>query len=614
MLNQYTHSIRASQVVSTYGIGAMVDFIDRTLMLASPEYWNTPRDITIHDERLEKLLGVREFKMPPNSNCFEGLPFVRFPKWYFCPACRKFQPLEQWKKELSPKGNESNDKKPPFCLNCKVKLVPAGIITICPDGHIDDFPWIKWVHYRSKKSICNAPKIKIKTGSGALGLEGIQLECSCGAKTTMKGAFNDGAFEKIGEEMLCTGNMPWKGKREKCLNYPSVAQRGALNVYFPKIETSIVIPPYSDELNIAIEKSNEYIALLSAIDKAKKRDKLERFLKEDLDDYVEEIATEIKKSQSAVKAIINRKLDDSAESKNENTTKMQYREEEYDALTGKIPVETMSSKDFKIEERNISEYNLSFLEKVVLVEKLREVRALVGFTRINPPENSIMGESDSNLGKSKLVNVKEKETRWYPAYETRGEGIFIELKEEVIQEWIINNPKISERISKLNYRYNINSKKNNLMSRNITEKFVLLHTLSHLLIRELSFECGYSAASLQERIYCNEDESSKTMSGILIYTSSGDSEGTLGGLVRQGYADFLPKIIKKAIEKSLWCSVDPVCIESESQGRNSLNLSACHACTLIPETSCEEFNVLLDRALLVGTLEDRQCGFLKDYI
>lgn len=142
----------------------------------------------------------------------------------------------------------------------------------------------------------------------------------------------------------------------------------------------------------------------------------------------------------------------------------------------------------------------------------------------------------------------------------------------------------------------------------------MLHTLSHLLIKQLSFECGYSVASLCERIYCAEASEGKEMAGIFIYTASGDSEGTLGGLVRQGRPDAFPRIFKKAITTAKTCSNDPVCILSHGQGRESLNLAACHACVLLPETCCEERNTFLDRGLIVGTYDGYDFGFYRNFL
>lgn len=204
--------------------------------------------------------------------------------------------------------------------------------------------------------------------------------------------------------------------------------------------------------------------------------------------------------------------------------------------------------------------------------------------------------------------MKKQDTNWYPAYEVRGEGIFIEFDENAIFEWQKNNPEIQSRVDVLNENYR-KSFIGQSKPRKITAKFLLLHTISHALIKQLSFECGYSIASLKERLYCSEIADGKQMSGIFIYTASGDSEGTMGGLVRQGCADTFPGIFKKAMEEAMTCSNDPVCGLSMGQGRDSLNLSACYSCCLIPETSCEEFNIFLDRGTIVGTYENREMGF-----
>lgn len=179
--------------------------------------------------------------------------------------------------------------------------------------------------------------------------------------------------------------------------------------------------------------------------------------------------------------------------------------------------------------------------------------------------------------------------------------------------WRTNNIGVQRRVDHLNENY-AKSYYGDIRPRTISAKFLLLHTLSHLLMKQLSFECGYSIASIKERIYCSEASEGKNMSGILIYTASGDSEGTMGGLVRQGRPDTFPTIFKRAIESAMTCSNDPVCSLSMGQGRDSLNLSACYACTLVPETSCEEFNVFLDRGVIVGTYEEPEIGFFSHYI
>ena len=286
-----------------------------------------------------------------------------------------------------------------------------------------------------------------------------------------------------------------------------------------------------------------------------------------------------------------------------DTTSVKYRAEEYEALSGEVSMSTDDYGDFLREGTEISNYAIPFIKSISLIHKVREVQALVGFSRLKPVDAN-MGESSSEY----VVPVKQQDTNWYPAYEVRGEGIFIEFDENAISEWQKDNPEIQHRVDVLNENYR-KSFIGQSKPRKVTAKFLLLHTISHTLIKQLSFECGYSIASLKERLYCSEISEGKQMSGIFIYTASGDSEGTMGGLVRQGCADTFPGIFKKAMEEAMTCSNDPVCSLSMGQGRDSLNLSACYSCCLIPETSCEEFNIFLDRGTIVGTYENREMGF-----
>lgn len=611
-LSRYNYTLRFSQALSTYGVGAMVDFKDQTLMSAAPEYWKQFTEI--HDERLERLLNVDKFHLPPDKESVSGLPFVRFPKWYFCPKCKRFMPLIEWEKEYNPsKKSKSKEMVTPKCSNCNLQLVPSGIVVACENGHIDDFPWIDWVHDKSKKQ-CKNPLLRIKNSSSALGLEGLIIECKCGAKATMKGAFNKDIFENMEKKYFkrykCTGNMPWKGEKEICGLYPRTTQRGALNIYFPKIISSLVIPPYSNEINTLVRKSKGYQMLLELLED----EEYVNFVGKDriTSKNIDKISKEIHQSKEVVEIIVKKYL--SGRNEEKKPTKEEYRLEEYNALIGNIPKECISERDFKIEIQNIDKYRIDSISKVVLVKKLREVRAIVGFSRLAPNDQNIISgfEEECDEIQKGFVSIKEKATNWYPAYETRGEGIFIEFDNKKINKWLLENKDVRKRALILSERYNKKQRKAGKKERIISAKFILLHTIAHLLIKELSYQCGYDSAALNERIYCDTESEDITMSGILIYTASGDSEGTLGGLVRQGRCDSLPHILIDAIRKARWCSSDPVCIDSLGQGRDSLNLAACHACTLISETSCEEFNVFLDRALLVGTLENREIGFFND--
>lgn len=246
----------------------------------------------------------------------------------------------------------------------------------------------------------------------------------------------------------------------------------------------------------------------------------------------------------------------------------------------------------------------SRFSKICLVHKLRETRALSGFTRILPP--------DGQTGSDRLRELKlDPRIDWLPAIVVRGEGLFLEFSSAKLKKWLDDEPEILKRVEGLNQRYNLGRVLRGQEQRPISPKFVMMHTLAHVLINQLSFDCGYGSASLRERIYCDFKDQSRPMQGVLIYTASGDSEGTMGGLVRQGQPDRFEATLLRAIRNASWCSSDPVCIESAGQGADNANLAACHGCCLLPETSCEEGNRLLDRALLVGTPENPTLGFFN---
>jgi len=190
---------------------------------------------------------------------------------------------------------------------------------------------------------------------------------------------------------------------------------------------------------------------------------------------------------------------------------------------------------------------------------------------------------------------------WLPATIVRGEGIFLELKVELLDRWH-QTDHVVRRAAALLTAYNRRRLERGQAPRNVPPKFLLMHTLAHGLVTQLSFDCGYGSSSLRERIYCETDDPTRPMHAILLYTASGDADGTMGGLVRQGTPERLEHTLIAALNRAQWCSSDPVCIESTGQGVDNANLAACHGCVLLPETSCEEGNRLLDRGMIVGTL------------
>jgi hypothetical protein len=244
------------------------------------------------------------------------------------------------------------------------------------------------------------------------------------------------------------------------------------------------------------------------------------------------------------------------------------------------------------------------LAGITLVPRLRETRALAGFTRVYPENDQTLAERKAMLWQTPPA------TPWLPAYKVFGEGIYLELDEERLRGWE-GREEVRSRVVPLAERFHGVLQRRRLRERDVSPRLVLMHTLAHLLMNQLTFDCGYSSASLRERLFASADRSAP-MSGLLIYTAAGDAEGTMGGLVRMGKAGNLEPVIKRAIQNARWCSADPVCMELGNlggQGPDSCNLAACHNCALSPETSCEEFNRFLDRALVVGSLERPSLGF-----
>lgn len=587
-----TELLRRSHSVAPYGVGSIIDLPHESVMPLSIDFWPENFGIEIHDPRLERRLGVTHFRMiPSNDEAPElGVPCTRFPRWLFCPKCRSLRDLDDWKRLYQERHGRPYVK--PECYQDKVPLVPSRFIVVCPNGHIDDFPWVEWVH--RNRGMCGSPDLEFRTGTPSSGLSGILIRCrSCDATTTMAGAFSENLHER------CSGNMPWLRQREQCSARPRTLQRGASNVYFPFVVSSIAIPePNSNPVEEHIRRSPWWRLL---------RDR--RDLDEIWNVAIRDLARDSGRSTDEVAALLTRMLSEtvSVSPEADPRSETDYRWDEYKVFSGEVTLS--DSSDLSIEIRPGYDYGLAALERVTLVHRFREVRALVAFSRIAPLDRQEVPDEYSFGTRARPCFVKGLRARdWLPAVEVRGEGIFIEFAREPLQAWA-SEPWVDERARILSERYRELASRWGFRPRSVTPQLIFLHTFAHLLIRQLTFECGYGSASLRERLYVSRPQDDFFMAGILIYTASGDSDGTLGGLVRQGRPDKLPHLIRKAIVAAQWCSSDPLCIESHGQGLDSLNLAACHACALLPETSCEEFNRLLDRGLVVGTPENPSHGY-----
>ena len=611
--------IRRGQLISPFGVGAMVSFPrNEALMTAGLDAWTAhakkqcPADWLIREERIEARLGVSHLRLPPDHQdsgvgvqfANQDVPFVRFPRWHYCHYCGGME-------ELSLFGNRQRCKALPWpnrnCVQCTRTpwLMPVRFVTACPRGHIQDFPFMAWVHRgQPGEAAC---QLRLLAGRSSAGLTGIKILCTCGQSRSLGGIFdfNDqkgGALHRIGCD--CQGFRPWLGEWENppgCGEFLKVVQRGASNVYFPHVVSSIYLPLWAEAAANGIVKALEDPRIWGSLSAGLVDGKIST-------DRCEVVASMRNLDPKELYTTAQRKLDGIPEpSALMAQTEEAFRRSEYDALkTGRGAPQS----DLLVETASLSLYKSpvsTVLSHLALVHKLRETRALVGFTRILPPDGNLAGPRLQRLALDQRID-------WLPATIVRGEGIFVEFDTGRMDAWVGGSRVIAERVRQLNVRYNQRRADQGQPHRPISPQFVLLHTFAHVVINQLAYECGYGSASLRERLYCDLTDRDNPMCGVLIYTASGDSEGSMGGLVRQAGEGLFENIVTRAIQKAGWCSSDPVCIESKGQGAENCNLAACHGCCLLPETSCEEGNRLLDRALLVGKPEDSEIGCFSSLV
>lgn len=601
-------TLRRSQLITTFGVGAIANLADESGRGADASVMICGLDIqiekrtkgwrVIRDKRLEEKLGVACFKMPPdkdNPRQGMGVWSVRFPRWLRCRNRNHglLMPVEEFRNLASSNPRRNFDQQP-YCFQDNLTLVPSGFVVACKAGHADDFPYINWVHKGPQH--CDKPQLTFKEMGATGTLSDIHITCTCGADRTMVGAFNEDTLNAVAS---CNGAMPWRNVwKSSCGGRIRTLQRGATNVHFPVIKSSILIPPFSQEsLKAEIQNTDWW-------DKYSTSEGLLQ-----IDQVIPKIASELGMPLEKVEPII-RSLDGESASEPIEKSEEEYRAEEYAAfLSGSS--DPSLKEDFLIDGSESDKYGVPGISRIVLAQRLREIRVQTHFTRISLPGPSEDGSSDGD--EAQLVPVNENRSiDWRPAYEVHGEGIFIEFDQKTLSEWS-SKDEVKARLKTLLERSERNPDAFGIVSK-LTPELLLLHSFSHALIRQLSFECGYSSASLRERLYCSADQSSRPMAGVLIYTAAGDADGTLGGLVRQGRKDAFPEILRQSLLSAQWCSTDPLCITSQGQGFAALNLAACYSCSMLPETSCELLNRYLDRGTLIGNLEDRGSGYFSDWV
>lgn len=591
--------IRKSHSITTGGPGALSDFPRMSGIISGIDNWESTlgkinfEKMQIHERNLERILCKKFFVQPQmmeDSRFPGGITIERFPEYYYCPECGV---LDKYYKIEKKSDNPTKYNRDLYCGMCSqskgrnIKLIPSRFVVSCKHGHIKDFPYEWWVHRNNNG--CSNPKLSIEISKRINNLEGITIKCQCGAKENLEKIMDKGSLYQL----HCYGEMPWLGKKEDhkgwFSEYPDevcgeelrVLQRGANNVYYPCIISALTIPPYSSRIQRIL--ASDIVVLTDYYQKP------EALRRANLDFYYESHKNRLRCDRNRFDQELKHAL---------GITDSGYKDiqelvrGEYNALSD----EDCSDPDFLTMKMDVPEELCGFFEQIKIVGRLREVQVLQGFKRISQDGSA-------------MAPLSKKPLDWLPGNELYGEGIFIRFNESKIREW-------EKRVANF-YKALIRRAENTFFSRGKIEeknlRYILLHTTAHLLIRELTLQCGYSAASIKEKIYSSADDD-KPMCGILIYTASSDSDGSLGGLARQGIPEKLKDTVISMIENASWCSNDPVCIDSRAQGYASLNYAACHACALLPETSCECSNVLLDRGAIIGTSDDSTLGYFYEFL
>ncbi|GGP11241.1 DUF1998 domain-containing protein [Oceanobacillus neutriphilus] len=621
-------NVRRSQLLTPFGIGALMDVNNQSVMIADSEHWATERCEKIHDIRLETEMDAAGFIEPPVKD-EQDIVGKRFPKWYFSPYDRILKKIGEWREMVSEQGVKSRidafDKKPYDPRNKKTELVPVRIICACKNGHAQDFPWLEWPHEGMSYNEYKNHEIKLESTGQSGSISDLIVTCkTCSTKDPKKrksrnlmGVFDEKNFQKKIEDIgiKCRGNYEWKKSEsgKKCNEGLRVLLKNANNFYFPNISSSVNIPFKENKLIEMIQNCPEYSSLedeLKSVSKVDGIEKLNNNIKIKM--LMEWIADKIEKKFDEVKNEISVKFF-KLKTSEANGNIMDYRRPEFDVLTGQEEYDKDSER-FNIQIFSPSKFTQSpynkLIDGITLVHQLEVVSALRSYSRIETTDSELMKEKildgEETIDEAVEVSLKRKDG-YYVGMRSLGEGIFISLNPNLVKDWKkrIKNTSVYNRIirkeAKVRFKDELSYTKCD---------YYLIHTLSHLLIKELSFSSGYSSSALKERIYFS-DAKDEEMYGILIYTSSADSEGTLGGLAKQGVPEKFFEILDSCLEKAQWCSFDPVCIESDSQGRDSLNAAACHACSLISETSCEKMNVFLDRGVLIGSIDEPNLGFFS---
>ena len=580
--------LRPSQIITTFGPGSVVDLQNVSVVLAGTDFWATEPQQEIDEPRLRGMLRVRRFYRPPvrSDGGIAGIPSFLFPRYLRCPRCRRigrydrtdlFQLRRRRFRCIGPHSVRVPRDGP--------LVFPARFVVACSEGHLDDFPWYQYVHRGNGDRNCQPERLIFRESAQSAAVSELIVSCEvCGAWRTMEDAFGDRSEAAIGP---CSGGRPWLGDTysERCTNgIVRTTLRGASNLYFSSIQSALSIPEWDDPVHVAIAHHEEQLTKVDSIEKL--RHGIEGGFLPRLAPF---------EPAKVIEALQQRR-----EQSERRPTAIDIRREEFMALRNVPDAVKAAGREFETEHVNVPSVFQDLIERVVIVHRLREVRAISGFTRIDSPLDLLVDE-DAEQERYRVQALSTTELHWRPAVELRGEGVFIELAEDAVRQWEerIAVKRRSDTLAEVHHRW-----------RHAHElspapypgaRFVLLHSLAHMLIQGLSLDSGYSSTSIRERVYSSSEERGR-MAGILLYTATPDSDGSLGGLADNGRSERLEPLLQDAISRARYCSSDPLCGHSAPGEIGRINGAACHACLLVSETSCERGNRYLDRAHVVETV------------
>lgn len=590
-------SMRAGQLISPFGPGAVIDLGAESFACVDITFWPQGDCPVIPSNPLLPVLGM-EVRSPPTGDRAGEVPLSRFPRWLFCPSCRRLY-------HLTRAADQANGGEEPTCpaAGCKsVTLSAMRFVAACDQGHLQDVDWYRWAHRNSQASAVGQCSRQTSvmyfktTGASGGDFNAMTVSCSsCGGSNTFEG-LTQGPYA-----FGCAGRQPWQDSPPSvgCSSAARVFPRAASNIYYSQTRSAIDLDaPDSSPAADQLQAFQSWLVLQPLIGTL--RGMASMFpsgVPKDLyvgmaQEAVRLFGIREEEALAGIAAAIVEEasstvtLTPSVRTTDSSQHGILRREWPHLARRTGITSRNLRTSIAKLADIWPPAY-LHVFEQVTLVERLREVRALIGFRRVRPDTASAQVPVDLGNG-----------VGWLPGIETFGEGIFLRVRETAIAAWESEvAPLFAMRARELEGA----CQKWGRVPADLyaSPRFIALHTFAHAFIRRLAFDAGYSSASIRERIYCDHDP--EPAAGVLLYTAEGDSEGSLGGLVRQGEPYRLLSTIQRTVADLLWCSADPVCSELETQGIDGMNAAACHACCLVSETSCAYNNSLLDRRLLIGT-------------